>query len=127
MIEHRVLLVDDDAAMRAIVTSVAHHLGLACVATADEEDAVDQLATRGFCVALVGSSAVGSAVLRRVMEYGPRIPIVALASSPDDVRPMKLDPQVVTAIITKPVNLELLRLTIEAACLRRNVPVAADH
>jgi DNA-binding response OmpR family regulator len=118
MHRHRVLLVDDDAGVARTVLKVARHLGLSCVAADDPGDAVTKLATEQFCVALVGLSPAGDALLQYVRDHHLTIPVVALTEPSQPVGSEQLDGVGVRGIITKPLNLELLRLAVAAACLR---------
>ena len=117
--EKRVLVVDDDTAIRALLLTILRRRGISADAAADGAEALDRLGRCHYAVMLLdlmmprqsGWDVLGE-IARWPRERRP-ITIVLTAGS----EPRALDPTLVAGTIRKPFDVEMLVDTV-SACVR---------
>jgi CheY-like chemotaxis protein len=116
----RVLVIDDEAAIRALVAKVIERAGLSVDTAADGADAIARLESGGdqydvLVVDLMMPRVDGSGVVEYVKAMkGPR-PTVIVVSAGDAPTLHKLDSSVVHSILRKPFEIDVLGDLVVAA------------
>src|SRR5271169_877179 len=87
MLEERILVVDDDASIREIISSMLTHAGFECRAVTSGQDAIAALQTDGNYGLLLSDLAMegmdGLVLLERVRKLHPEIPVVMVTAIHD--------------------------------------------
>jgi DNA-binding response OmpR family regulator len=117
--EKRVLVVDDDAAIRTLLMTIVRRRGMAADAASDGAEALERLARCEYCVMLLdlmmphrsGWDVLGE-IARWPLERRPIIIVLTAGSEP-----RSLDPTLVAGTVRKPFDVEMLVDTV-AACIR---------
>jgi signal transduction histidine kinase/CheY-like chemotaxis protein len=122
----RILVVDDEKAIRETLTQALEHDGYEVDATGDVGDAVALLGR--IRVDLVVTDLVlpggsGLEVARTVKRVHPDAPVILITGWPGRVDPETLEGQGIDAIVEKPVGLDTLRSAVRAL-IQRGVPRA---
>jgi DNA-binding NtrC family response regulator len=120
----RVLLVEDDEALRYAMRVALERAGLKVEEAADGRQAVQAInvAPEAYCLVLLDMllpSVHGSSVLTHIARTAPRLPVVAVTGFPDRV--LFADPSdrhVVKAIFTKPVDPIDVAAYVRSRCAR---------
>jgi DNA-binding NtrC family response regulator len=120
----RVLLVEDDEALRYAMRVALERAGLEVEEAADGRQAVQAInvAPEAYCLVLLDMllpSVHGSSVLTHIARTAPRLPVVAVTGFPDRV--LFADPSdrhVVKAIFTKPVDPIDVAAYVRSRCAR---------
>jgi CheY-like chemotaxis protein len=123
---HRILVVDDEKAIRETLTQALEHDGYEVDATGDVGDAVALLGR--IRVDLVVTDLVlpggsGLEVARTVKRVHPDAPVILITGWPGRVDPETLEGQGIDAIVEKPVGLDTLRTAVRSL-IQRAVPRA---
>jgi DNA-binding response OmpR family regulator len=111
----RVLIVDDDPAVRDILAAVLRHEGWNADAVADGERAIECLKLRPYdamILDLLMPRVDGRGVIAYVKEQDLKMPVIVLSAVTDQTR--DLDPRVVTVAMQKPFEISELRVVIRA-------------
>jgi CheY-like chemotaxis protein len=124
--EGRVLLVDDEEAVRAVARSLLERLGFAVVAAEDGAQAVERLADDpgGFVLVLLDLTMPrmgGEAAFTRLRALAPDIPVLFMSGYDEDESSRRFADRARTAFLAKPFGLEELRRKV-AALLEVNAP-----
>jgi DNA-binding response OmpR family regulator len=110
----RVLIVDDDPAVRDILAAVLRHEGWNADAVSDGERAIESLQLRPYdamILDLLMPRVDGTGVIAYVREQNLKMPVIVLSA----VSKMhELDPNVVTVAMQKPFEISELRVVIRA-------------
>lgn len=117
--EKRILVVDDDSAIRALLMTILRRRGLAADAAADGAEALERLARCNYCVMLLdlmmprqsGWDVLGE-IARWPLERRPIIIVLTAGSEP-----RSLDPTLVAGTVRKPFDVDMLIDTV-SACIR---------
>jgi DNA-binding response OmpR family regulator len=112
----RVLIVDDDPAVRDILAAVLRHEGWNADAVSDGEQAIDCLKLRPYdamILDLLMPRVDGRGVIAYVKERDLRMPVIVLSAAATD-QSRDLDPRVVTVTMQKPFEISELRVVIRA-------------
>ena len=118
--ERRILVVDDDSAIRALLMTIMRRRGLAADAAADGAEALDRLKRCEYSIMLLdlmmprqsGWDVLGE-IARWPLERRPLIIVLTAGSEP-----RALDSTLVAATVRKPFDVEMLVDTV-TACVRR--------
>jgi DNA-binding response OmpR family regulator len=117
--EKRILVVDDDSAIRALLMTILRRRGLAADAAADGAEALERLARCDYSVMLLDlmmPRRSGWDVLGEIagwpLESRPIIIVLTAGSEP-----RALDPTLVAGTVRKPFDMEMLIDTV-SACVR---------
>ncbi len=121
MPQKRVLIVDDDATARELLTSALRSHDVAVDVAADGMQALDLLTEHSYAVVLLDllmPNVDGFGVIERLDSAMP-IPVVLVISGADRSLLRKVDPQKVHGVITKPFDAEeLASLVVACAEIR---------
>jgi len=117
--EKRILVADDDSAIRALLMTILRRRGLAADAAADGAEALDRLGRCAYSVMLLdlmmprrsGWDVLGEIALWP-LERRPIIIVLTAGSEP-----RSLDPALVSGTVRKPFDVEMLIDTV-SACVR---------
>ena len=130
-VSHRVLVVDDDADVRKILTSVLEKRGLAVHAAADGKEALALLEANTYAVIILDlllPEIDGFDVLRHLQSGEVTQPppvVLVLTGAPDEIV-SRLDPRRIHGLIRKPFDPEELgSLTLACAEIKRRGPFPA--
>lgn len=110
----RALIVDDDPAVRDILSIILRRDGWAADTAADGEQAIARLAESEYSVIvldLMMPRIDGAGVIAHIRERGIRTPVIVVSAV---ARMQVLDPQVVTLSLQKPFELGDLRAVVRA-------------
>jgi len=110
-----VLIVDDDPAVREIVSAILHREAVTCDVANDGEQAVDLLRRETYVAVLLDllmPRLDGEAVIRFMKERGITTPVVVMSAVADGSQ--DLDPSIVTIQMQKPIELGDLRAVVRA-------------
>jgi DNA-binding NtrC family response regulator len=124
MADPRVLLVEDDEALRYALRVALERAGLQVEEVADGREAVQAINARAasYCVVLLDfllPSVHGASVLTHIARTAPKLAVVAVTGFPDRV--LFADPSdrhVVKAIFTKPVDPVDVAAYVRSRCSR---------
>ena len=124
----RVLLVEDDEALRYAMRHALERADLQVDEAADGREAVQAINANGDSYAVVVldmllPSIHGSSVLAHIARTAPKLPVVAVTGFPDRV--LFIDPadrHVVKAIFTKPVDPVDVAAYVRSRCSRATTP-----
>jgi CheY-like chemotaxis protein len=124
--EKRILVVDDDSAIRALLMTILRRRGLAADGAADGSEALERLALCDYSVMLLDlmmPRRSGWDVLAEIAGWPPeRRPIIIVLTAGSE--PRALDPLLVAGTVRKPFDVEMLTDTV-SACVR-NGPARAQ-
>lgn len=105
-IQARVLVADDDQAIRQLVCTIVKREGLEVDCVADGAEAIDQLRRHEYAVVLVDlmmPRVDGFGVIEFLRDHPPAYkPVVLVITAYADQTFKKVDPNVVTGVIRKP-------------------------
>jgi DNA-binding response OmpR family regulator len=126
-LEKRILVVDDDDAIRALVSTVLRRRGLAIDTARHGAEAMEKVAGCRYCLVILDLMmplVSGYAVLDQLcMLSASRRPAVLVLTA--SLAPKVLDPSIVIGTIHKPFDIELLIDTVQA-CLAALTEPALD-
>jgi len=114
----RVLVVDDEPPIRALVARVLERLDLSVDTAADGEEAISRLETGDYDVLVVDlmmPKVDGAGVIEFVKRMRGRRPTVIVASAGDSPTLHRLDSSVVHTILRKPFEIDVLGDLVAAA------------
>jgi DNA-binding response OmpR family regulator len=112
----RVLIVDDDPAIRQILSALLKRDGTECDIAEDGEDAISHLQQQTYDVVLLDllmPRVDGVGVIAYMKENSITTPVVVISAVMDD-RVDTLDPQLVRVAMQKPLEPRELRRVVEA-------------
>jgi CheY-like chemotaxis protein len=116
--EQRVLVVDDEPAIRALVTKIVERAGLPVDSARDGEEAIEKLEQRRYAVIvldLMMPKVDGFAFVEHVRERGGPRPAIIVVSAGDSAALRRLDGSMVHSIVRKPFDIDVLGDLISAA------------
>jgi DNA-binding response OmpR family regulator len=114
----RVLVVDDDPPIRALVAKILERAGLAVETAADGEEAIERLRTADYdavVVDLMMPRVDGEGVINFVKTLPGMHPAVIVASAGEPQVLHSLDSSVVHSIVRKPFEIDMLGDLVSAA------------
>jgi len=120
----RILIVDDDSSIRNMLGIVLSKAGFDIVTAEDGKSALVTLKRESFDLIISDIKMPGISgidLLKKVKTYNPEIPVIMItahASTDDAVDAMKLGAE---DYITKPFNIDELKLIIERSIYRKNI------
>jgi CheY-like chemotaxis protein len=113
-----VLVVDDEPAIRALVTKIVERAGLPVDSARDGEEAIEKLEQRRYAVIvldLMMPKVDGFAFVEHVRERGGPRPAIIVVSAGDSAALRRLDGSMVHSIVRKPFDIDVLGDLISAA------------
>lgn len=118
--DERILVVDDDAAIRALLMTILRRRGLAADAASDGAEALDHLARCQYSLMLLDlmmPNRSGWEVLGEIARWPlERRPIIIVLTA--GTEPRSLDPTLVAGTVRKPFDVEMLVDTVNA-CINK--------
>lgn len=120
----KILVVDDDASIRNMLSIVLKNSGYDAAAAESSESALKRLKTETFHLIISDIKMPGISgieLLKKIKVISPEIPVImitAFASANDAVEAMKLGAE---DYITKPFNLDELKLIIEKSLYKKDI------
>lgn len=114
----RVLVVDDEPAIRALVAKIVERAGHLVDTARDGADAIDKLATANYAVIvldLMMPNVDGYGLIQHLKERAGPKPAVIVISAGDSAALRQLDPSLVHSILRKPFDIDVLGDLISAA------------
>ena len=114
----RVLVVDDEPAIRALVTKIIQRAGFPVESATDGAEAIARLAKEDFAVVVVDlmmPNVDGHGVIAWLKERGGPRPAIIVISAADPNSLRQLDGSMVHSIIRKPFDIEVVADLIGAA------------
>jgi DNA-binding response OmpR family regulator len=112
----RLLIVDDDPAIRDILAAVLRRDGWNTECVADGDSAIQRLDTESFDLVvldLVMPRGGGEDVIRFIRERGIATRVIVVSALTEDRR-QDLDPTIVSVMLQKPIELNDLRTVVRA-------------
>ena len=122
MTERRILIVEDDFAIRTLVDHVARRAGYETTAVENGGDAIAQLDGSGrFCAVILDlmlPNISGYDVVAHIRDNDLKVPVIIATAVVRNLDWSILDPAIVKTVLTKPFDIEKLRAAMAAACDR---------
>ena len=115
-VSQRVLIVDDDPAVREILSAILQREAVICDVASDGEQALDLLGRETYGAVLLDllmPRLDGAGVIRFMKEKGIETPVIVLTAVAGDGS-HDLDPAVVRVQMQKPIELGDLRVVVRA-------------
>lgn len=128
-VDGRVLVVDDEPAIRALVAKIVGRAGLAVDTACDGSEAIAKMQETNYSVVVVDLMMPivdGFGVVEYVKTIPPPRPAVIVASASDSAVLRQLDGTIVHSIVRKPFEIDVLGDLIIAAA-RTSREAAATH
>ena len=117
-VPERVLVVDDEPAIRALVAKIVQRAGLPVDSARDGADAIEMLQNGPYAVLVVDlmmPNVDGYALIEWVKRRGGPRPAIIVVSAGDTAALRRLDPTMVHSILRKPFDIDVLGDLITAA------------
>ena len=114
----RVLVVDDEAAIRALVAKILERAGYPVETARDGAEAIEKLSEQRYAVVvldLMMPNVDGYALIEYLKARGGRLPAIIVISAGDTAALRRLDGSVVHSILRKPFDIDVLGDLIAAA------------
>jgi len=114
----RVLVVDDEPAIRALVTKIVERAGLPVDSARDGAEAIAKLEQEDFSVLVIDlmmPNVDGYGLIEHVKARGGRHPAIIVISAGDSAALRRLDGSMVHSILRKPFDIDVLGDLISAA------------
>lgn len=124
----RVLVVDDESSIRALVAKIVERAGLSVDTACDGAEAIAKMEATRYAVVVVDLMMPivdGFGVIDYVRKLAPPRPTVIVASASDTAVLRRLDGSVVHSIVRKPFEIDVLGDLISAAA--RNTAPASEQ
>lgn len=114
----RVLVVDDEPAIRALVTKIVERAGYPVVSARDGAEAIEKLESDDYSVVvldLMMPNVDGYSLIEYIKASSSRRPAIIVISAGDTAALRRLDGSVVHSILRKPFDIDVLGDLIAAA------------
>jgi len=114
----KVLVVDDEPAIRALVAKIIQRAGHDVDTARDGAEAIEKLAVTSYAVIvldLMMPNVDGYALIRHVKDQGTTRPAIIVISAGDSASLRQLDPSMVHSILRKPFDIDVLGELVDAA------------
>ncbi len=114
----RVLVVDDEAAIRALVAKIVQRAGYHVDTARDGAEAIERLEDNSYAVIvldLMMPNVDGFGLIRHIKERGGPRPALIVVSAGDTATFRQLDGSVVHSILRKPFDIDVLGDLVDAA------------
>jgi CheY-like chemotaxis protein len=117
-LNNRVLVVDDEPAIRALVAKIVERAGLPVDTARDGADAIEMIEAEGYGVVVVDlmmPNVDGYALIEHIKQRGQPRPAIIVVSAGEAAALRRLDGSVVHSVIRKPFDIDVLADLITAA------------
>lgn len=124
----KVLVADDDPALRGLLRLVARRGGFEVDAAANGMEALEKLRSNNYAIAIIDlmmPRVNGFQVLEQIARMEVR-PSVIVATAMNDAQLPRLDSNVVTSILRKPFDIEMLSALLQELARAREARDAAQ-
>jgi DNA-binding response OmpR family regulator len=114
----KVLVVDDEPAIRALVAKIIQRAGHDVDTARDGAEAIEKLAVTRYAVIvldLMMPNVDGYGLIRHVKDSGASRPAIIVISAGDSASLRQLDPSMVHSILRKPFDIDVLGELVDAA------------
>ncbi|HEX8254763.1 MAG TPA: response regulator transcription factor [Thermoanaerobaculia bacterium] len=114
----KVLVVDDEAAIRALVAKIIERAGYSVDTARDGAEAIEKLAVSNYSVMvldLMMPNVDGYGLIRHLKERGGPRPAIIVVSAGDSAAFRQLDGAIVHSILRKPFDIDVLGDLVAAA------------
>jgi DNA-binding response OmpR family regulator len=118
----RILVVDDEPAIRALVARIAQRAGFDVEVARDGAEAIAKLDATRFGVVILDlmmPNVDGYGVIDHVRSSGGQHPAIILVSAADNAAVRRVDGEIVHSVIRKPFDIDVLSDLITAAAESR--------
>ncbi len=118
MVSRRVLVVDDEPAIRALVAKIVERAGLTVDTARDGADAIEQMEAHPYSVVVVDlmmPNVDGYSLIDYIKSRNGTRPAIIVVSAGDSSSLRQLDGSVVHSIVRKPFDIDVLGDLINAA------------
>lgn len=118
----RILVVDDEPAIRALVARIAQRAGFDVEVARDGAEAIEKLNASRFGVVILDlmmPNVDGYGVIDHVRSTGGQHPAIILVSAADSAAVRRVDGEIVHSVIRKPFDIDVLSDLITAAAESR--------
>jgi len=125
----RILVVDDEPAIRALVARIAQRAGFEVDVARDGAEAIAMLDATTFQVVILDLMMPivdGYGVIDHVRETGGQHPAIILISAADSAAFRRVDGEIVHSVIRKPFDIDVLSDLITAAAESRQASEAGN-
>lgn len=125
----RILVVDDEPAIRALVARIAQRAGFDVEVARDGAEAIEKLDSARFGVVILDlmmPNVDGYGVIDHVRSTGGQHPAIILVSAADNAAVRRVDGEIVHSVIRKPFDIDVLSDLITAAAESRQTAEAAN-
>ncbi len=125
----RILVVDDEPAIRALVARIAQRAGFDVEVARDGAEAIEKLDSARFGVVILDlmmPNVDGYGVIDHVRATGGQHPAIILVSAADSAAVRRVDGEIVHSVIRKPFDIDVLSDLITAAAESRQTAEAAN-
>lgn len=125
----RILVVDDEPAIRALVARIAQRAGFDVEVARDGAEAIEKLDAARFGVVILDlmmPNVDGYGVIDHVRSTGGQHPAIILVSAADNAAVRRVDGEIVHSVIRKPFDIDVLSDLITAAAESRQTSEAAN-
>lgn len=126
----RVLVVDDEPAIRALVAKIVERAGLTVDTAADGAAAIEQLESTPYSVVVVDlmmPNVDGYALIEYVKNREGEKPAIIVVSAGESAALRQLDGSMVHSIVRKPFDIDVLGELISAAAKARSQATDAER
>ena len=123
----RILVVDDEPAIRALVARIAQRAGFDVVVACDGAEAIEKLDAIHFEVMILDlmmPKVDGYGVIEHVRNTAGQHPAIILVSAADSAAVRRVDGEIVHSVIRKPFDIDVLADLITAAAESRQPDAA---
>jgi two-component system, OmpR family, response regulator len=114
----RILVVDDEAAIRALVAKIIQRAGYDVDTARDGAEAIEKLSEKRYAVMvldLMMPNIDGFGLIRHLREHGGARPAIIVVSAGDAATFRQLDGALVHSILRKPFDIDVLGDLVDAA------------
>ena len=116
--KHRVLVVDDEPAIRALVARIVERAGLVADTARDGAEAIEMIASHSYAVMvldLMMPNVDGYGLIEHLRQQSGSRPAVIVVSAGDAAALRQLDGSIVHSVVRKPFDVDVLTDLITAA------------
>ena len=122
MDSRHILIVEDDEAIRRLVQVIAEREGYSHASATNGAEAIEALrGIENYCAVILDlmmPSVDGYEVIRHIQKQPTRVPVVVVTAAIRSIEWGKIDKSIVTAVLTKPFDVQTLSEALASACAR---------
>jgi CheY-like chemotaxis protein len=126
--DRRILVVEDDDAIRQLVNVVVRRCGYLATTVANGGEAIAAIQRDSFCAVLLDlmmPEISGYDVIMHIRQSALSLPVIVITAAIKSLNRDMLDPIIVRQVVTKPFDIEQITSALEAVCPPQR-PLAAQ-